>query len=112
MTIEADGKGTRHNRDKPRVDLFPPDVMMELGKVYLAGAENPKVGERNWERGMPYSDMLASAERHILQWKMGVDIDPDDGLPTLSKAIFSLAGLEAYRLRGIGEDDRNKLVKE
>ncbi len=56
--------------DKPRVDLISPYAQMRCGEWLRLGAE--KYAERNWEQGMPISRCIASMERHIQQYKMGM----------------------------------------
>ena len=56
--------------DKPRVDLISPYAQMREGVVMAAGAK--KYASRNWERGMPISECIASLERHIQKYKMGM----------------------------------------
>lgn len=56
-------------RDKPRPDLISPHANMREGMVMTKGAE--KYAERNWEQGIPISRCIASACRHIEQYKLG-----------------------------------------
>lgn len=55
---------------KPRPDLLSPFAAMRKGRVMALGAA--KYGDRNWEKGMPLSVFLASANRHLLQFMMGM----------------------------------------
>ena len=55
---------------KPRPDLLSPFATMRKARVMALGAV--KYGERNWEKGMPLSVFLASANRHLLQFMMGM----------------------------------------
>jgi len=54
---------------KPRPDLISPHAQMREGMVLARGAE--KYAARNWERGIPIGECLASAQRHIEQYKLG-----------------------------------------
>lgn len=47
---------------KPRMDLIPPEALEALGHVLAEGAKH--YGIRNWEKGIPLSSFVASAERH------------------------------------------------
>jgi hypothetical protein len=42
--------------------------LVRLAGVYERGGKNH--GDRNWEKGIPYSRLIDSAIRHILQFKM------------------------------------------
>lgn len=55
---------------KTRPDLISPFFLDRVGMVCAKGAE--KYAPRNWEKGMPLSEFLASAERHLMQFKMGL----------------------------------------
>lgn len=54
---------------KPRPDLLSPFATMRRGRVMELGAR--KYGDRNWEKGMPLSVFVASANRHFVQFLMG-----------------------------------------
>lgn len=54
---------------KPRPDLISPFATMRKGVVMQTGASH--YGERNYEKGMPISRCVASANRHLLQFIMG-----------------------------------------
>lgn len=51
--------------DKSRPDLISPVFLDRLGTLLAKGAEH--YGERNWEKGIPLSRLLASATRHLIQ---------------------------------------------
>lgn len=56
--------------DKARPDLISPYAQMRKGIWLAKGAQKYK--ERNWERGIPISRCIASLERHLQQYKMGL----------------------------------------
>lgn len=57
----ADNKGTPV--------LIPPDAIFDLAVHFAKGAKLH--GDRNWEKGIPLSELLNSLERHLLQEKLG-----------------------------------------
>lgn len=59
---------------KPRPDLISPHAQMREGMIHTLGSK--KYALRNWEQGLPISECLASAQRHIEQFKRG-DTDED-----------------------------------
>jgi hypothetical protein len=81
------------NSNKPRPDLFSPFALERLAWVYARGAE--KYGDRNWEKGMPLSRYLASAERHLMQFKQG-DTDEDH----LAQAAWNLCAILHHQAVG------------
>ena len=97
-------QGLRYDEGKERVDLLPPDALLELGKVY--GAGSVKYAARNWEKGMPWSKVLGPLMRHLFKWMKGEKIDPEDGQLHIAKVAWNALALLTYELRGIGVDDR------
>ena len=59
---------------KGRPSLVPGDAILEVSKHSEEGATIH--GERNWEKGIPLSVWLDSAERHLQQLKMGMTDEP------------------------------------
>lgn len=55
--------------NKERPDLVSPFALMRVGRWLAKGAA--KYGTRNWELGMPYSELFASLMRHLLKWACG-----------------------------------------
>ncbi len=64
----AEGKGTPV--------LVPGDAILEVAKHFENGVEI--YGARNWEKGIPLSEILNSLERHLQQEKMGLTDEPHD----------------------------------
>ncbi len=81
------GGATRDRRaGKGRYDLITPLMLRRLAGVYERGAINH--GDRNWEKGIPFSRLLDSAMRHINQYREGLR-DEDH----IAQAIWNLAAL-------------------
>lgn len=97
-------RGLRYNKGKPRYDLLPPDGIHELVKVFTYGAE--KYAPRNWEKGMPWMEVLACLKRHIAAWEMGEKDDKESNLPHLAMATWNALALLTYEIRKAGTDDR------
>jgi len=55
---------------KGRMDLLPKMTLLALARHYEEGCK--KYGDRNWEKGIPASRMLDSAERHLLKFELGM----------------------------------------
>lgn len=87
---------------KPRPDLISPFSIERLAWVFARGAE--KYDEHNWMKGIPFSRCLASAERHLMQFKQG-DTDEDH----LAQAVWNLMAILHYQEVGPeGLDDLPK----
>lgn len=71
-TTYAEGSAQREPAiGKGRPDLISPYGLSRLSKWYELGAN--KYGDRNWEKGMPYSRYMAAMFRHMLAFMMGKD---------------------------------------
>jgi hypothetical protein len=99
--------GIKLDGDKPRTDLLPPDVILQVSAVFTYGAN--KYGDRNWEKGGRWGRWMAAALRHCFAWLAGEDNDPESGLPHLAHALCSLMMLFGMQLRRAGEDDRHPI---
>ena len=71
---------------KNRPDLIPVECLWRLGRLYEKGAEH--YGEHNWEKGIPDESFIASLERHIMKYRLGMT-DEDH----LASAVFNIFGL-------------------
>jgi|11BtaG_2_1085332.scaffolds.fasta_scaffold00997_8 hypothetical protein len=104
----------KFDQGKPRMDLIRPEFTLAIGEALAYGAE--KYSEKQGEmpnylkgNGFNYSKIVGSLERHLAQWKMGVDIDDESGLHHLQLAAANLHFLLTYELTDKGIDDRVKL---
>lgn len=99
-----DGLGRRDNAGKARFDLVPPEATEAVARVFQHGAE--KYGDRNWQRGMPWSVAYASCMRHLNAWYRGEDLDVESNLSHLSHAATNLMMLLWYERNYLNGDDR------
>jgi len=84
---------------KGRYDLISPFAIKRLALVLEKGAV--KYDDRNWEKGgIPFSRYLQSLERHITQFKMGME-DEDH----LGQAMYNLMALLHFDELGDFTDD-------
>lgn len=65
-----------------------------------------KYGKWNWRSGMPWSELLDSAQRHQDDWWEGTDVDYESGLHHLDHAIADLIFLRWYTKFKLKLDDR------
>lgn len=70
---------------KGKPSLVPNFVVWLVSRIYEDGAA--KYAARNWEKGMPLSVYLDSAERHIAKLKCGMRDEPH-----ATQAIWNLIG--------------------
>lgn len=97
------GEGLRYNSGKTRHDLVPAFAQEQYARVLTKGAE--KYAERNWEKGMNWSTVLASMKRHILAFESGEDYDPETGLLHMAHVMCNAGFLtEYYKIYPQGDD--------
>ena len=73
-----ENKAFRTNENKLRYDLCPAIAQREYAKVWTQGLEKYPAG--NWEKGFPFSVVIASAMRHLEAMRLGEMIDNESGL--------------------------------
>lgn len=101
---KADGGGRRDNGGKLRLDLIPEDIKRELAGVltHACTARKPPYPERNWERGMKWSQVIGSLERHLSDLKLGIRMDPSgSGLRTSALLLCNAMFVCGYDIRGL-----------
>lgn len=90
---------------KASLSVVPMDVVLEASLGMLEGAA--KYGKANYlASGAKASVYFDGTQRHLNQWWLGEDMDPDSGLHHISKAISSLMVLRACMLAKKFTDDR------
>ena len=92
--ITADGTARHANIGKLRVDLVPLDAQEQYVRVLAYGAK--KYGVNNWRRGLPWVEVAASLERHVMQWMSGEANDAESALPHLAHAMCNAAFILEY----------------
>ena len=104
--MNASGRAVRHNSDKLRYDLIPPLANREYAKVWTQALD--KYQEGNWEKGMPWTEVIASAMRHLEAIRLGEDIDIESGLLHAAHLQDNAAMLTEYYFTKKEFDNRKK----
>jgi hypothetical protein len=74
-----------------------------------------KYSDRNWEKGLPWQQMIDSLKRHVEDFERGHDYDDGEDGSDLHQVCMIMASammLTASVIRGIGKDDRLPAVDE
>lgn len=117
-------KAKHFDTGKIGVDQIPPEMLLELGRIYSYGEK--KYGRDNWKGGMDWSQVYGSAMRHILSFWDGQDLDLCDDsndcagegaeycpkhsrLPHLAHAIWNITTLMYYQNHSVGTDNRDNV---
>lgn len=97
-------KFLKFDSEKNRLDLIPPELINEVGKILTIGSK--KYNDRNWEQGSDWSIYYGAAQRHLWAWFGGEDLDTETGESHLSHALCCITFLLTYTKRNVGKDDR------
>lgn len=84
---------------KPRYDLIPTFALRRIADLYARGAE--KYGDNNWQKGIPYSRVIASLERHLNQFKQGDK--SEDHLAAVAWGALALLHYEEVGPEGLND---------
>jgi len=84
----------KHDKHKLPMHLISPMAVEELARALRHGAE--KYGERNWEPGLKYSRLYAAAQRHLVAWWGGEDLDPETGETHIAHAFATMMMLTHF----------------
>lgn len=106
-SVGTDSSGVKYDEGKPSFALIPWDAMFEVARVFTEGAK--KYEPRNWEKGLAYSRVFSSTQRHLTSWFQHRETYDPDGtsLRQISQAVWGCLVLLAYELRGRDDlDDR------
>ncbi|AWN03422.1 hypothetical protein PBI_COUNT_101 [Microbacterium phage Count] len=98
--------GAEKGMKEARHDLIPGPALDLLARLYGKGAE--KYAAHNWRKGYEWSKSYAAAQRHMLLFWEGEDIDPEMGLPHVTCAAFHMFALATYMIEHPEFDDRFK----
>ena len=102
-------KGVRYNEGKLRYDLVDQHAHEQMVKVLTFGAK--KYAARNWEKGMAWTSVIASMERHLAAIKKGEDYDSESGILHAAHIACNAHFLTAYyRIYPQGDDRPHKYL--
>ena len=103
----------RNNEGKPRLSLIPRAIQVEMAKVL--GFGEGKYSLHNWRGGgkkLTALKLMDSAQRHIVDYIAGDDLDEESGLHSLGHAACNIAFLLELLADGVLIDDRYKVEKK
>lgn len=81
---------------KFNIVLVPPYALRGISAVRVYGAA--KHGEKSWKDCNP-NVFLSAAYRHLENYRRGVELDKDSGLPHLDHALTNLALLAELKVK-------------
>ena len=82
--------GAQREEAGTRYDLISPIGMWRLAEVYDEGSK--KYGDRNWEKGIPISNLLSHTIAHIYDYLLG--FRDEDHLAHAAWGLFAAMHME------------------
>lgn len=98
--------GTKHDQDKPRIELVDPEFIEGVAEVLTFGAR--KYAAHNWRSGIDASRLIGAAYRHLGAFNKGEDLDSESGLSHILHAACCLQFLHWTLTHKPEHDDRYK----
>ena len=87
-----------------RPSLMPAEALKEVAEHYGKGAK--KYDDHNWRKGYDWSLSMDALERHWLDFRAGIDYDPETGSHHLAAVVFHALALLTFRREHPEFDDR------
>jgi hypothetical protein len=103
--MKLEHAGLRYNKGKERFDLVNADAYKRMVEILTLGAE--KYAPRNWEKGMAWTNVIASLKRHLNAIEDGEDYDVETGKLHVDHLACNAHFLSAYYKIYPQGDDRN-----
>ena len=97
----------------PYTRHVPLEAVAAAAASFEYGAK--KYADRNWEKGLPWQQMIDSLKRHVEDFERGRDYDDGEDGSDLHQVCMIMASammLTASVIRGIGDDDRLPAVDD
>lgn len=98
------GEAKHFSGGKVPLHQLPRWVLWQVAKALKYG--ELKYGKWNWRAGMPFTEILDSAQRHMDDWLEGNDLDHESRLHHLDHAICDLMFLRWYTKNVPAQDNR------
>jgi hypothetical protein len=99
-------QGLRYNDNKPKLSFVAefPNALVGVTRVLEFGAQ--KYARSNWQKGLPFTEVLDSMMRHQIAWTNGEDLDPESGLSHLDHILCNALFLSELSRTKPDFDDR------
>ena len=98
--------GGQKGMKQAQLGAIDPEALYTLAKV--AGLGTSKYSRNNYRRGYAWSLSYDAAQRHMMRFWAGEDIDPESGLPHVAHAAWHMLALLTFQREHPSFDDRYK----
>jgi hypothetical protein len=100
------GQAVKFDDGKTRFNLIPFDLLGPVEEAWEFGAK--KYSANNWRKGMPWTQPLNAALRHITDYMAGEDLDSESKQTHIAHAMCCLFMALNNEKHHRDRDDRNK----
>jgi len=97
-------KAEREKLGQPDYDLVPVELIDACARALEYGAD--KYAPRNWENGLPTTQICSSLTRHVFAYMRGEDVDSDSGLSHVDLIVANAAFLAYHAAHGMCDSRR------
>jgi len=101
-----DDGGVKFDEGKPMISLIPSEFIEGCATALTFGAS--KYGKHNFRKGMAWTRLMDSMQRHYLAILRNEDIDPESKLPHIDHIAANVAMLKYMMEHFPEKDDRHK----
>jgi len=98
--------GRRENEGKLRWSLVSFTALAPMVRVLMFGSE--KYDDHNWKKGLKYTEIIESLQRHIIAFLEGEDDDPESKLSHIGHMFCNVMFLSYMTIFRPDLDDRHK----
>lgn len=103
-------QGKKLNKDKPKICLVPEEAILGAAIVFTQALDTHE--PYNYRKGLFWTDLTDSLDRHMLKFKAGQEFDEDTGLPQIWHILANASMLEYMRVHHPELDNRDTSRKE
>lgn len=96
----------RYNAGKPRLSMIDEAAHALIGVAEVLEFGARKYARSNWQKGLPFTEVLDSMRRHQIAWLNGEDLDPESGLPHVDHILCNALFLASLTRSKPEFDDR------
>lgn len=108
------GSALRWSKGKVELQRVAPQLVEEVAKVLQISSEkypDNEDGTANWMGGLSYQSLIGCMERHLNEFKKGVDKDKDTGCHTLAHLACNIMFVLYFESTGKNKELDNRCFK-
>lgn len=108
------GSALRWSKGKVELQRVAPQLVEEVAKVLQISSEkypDNDDGTANWMGGLSYQSLIGCMERHLNEFKKGIDKDKDTGCHTLAHLACNIMFILYFESTNRNKELDNRMFK-